>query len=106
LKHTNLSPYIKSLIKDQNAVAGQPFNFTIPDNIFFDDDNKVPLTYSATLINGNPLPSWISFDPGTRTFSGKPVEKGDLTIRVVVADKEKATAFCPVKIIITANSIK
>ena len=106
LKHTNLSPYIKSLIKNQTAVAGQPFTFIISDNIFFDDDSNVPLTYSATLINGNPLPSWISFNPRTRTFSGKPVETGELTIRIVVTDKEKATAFCPVKIIITSNSKK
>jgi Putative Ig domain len=106
LKHTNLSPYIKSLIQNQTAVAGQPFSYTIPENIFFDDDSNIPLTYSATLINGNQLPSWISFSPGTRTFSGTPVEAGELTIRVVVTDTEKATAFCPVKIIITANPIK
>jgi hypothetical protein len=106
LKNTNLSPYIKSLLENQTAIAGKSFSYTIPDNIFFDDDNNVPLTYSATLINGNPLPSWISFDPGTRTFSGTPTEKGELTIKVVVTDIENATAFCPVKIIITVNSIK
>ncbi len=106
LKHTNLSPYIKSLINNQTAVAGQPFTITIPDNIFFDDDSNVALTYSAALLNGNPLPSWISFNPGTRTFSGTPGEAGELTIRVVATDSEKATAFCPVKIIITANPIK
>ena len=66
----------------------------------------VALTYSATLLNGNQLPSWISFSPGTRTFSGTPVEAGELNIRVVVTDTEKATAFCPVKIVITANPIK
>jgi hypothetical protein len=106
LKHTNLSPYIKSLIKNQTAIAGQPFTFTIPDNIFFDADSNVPLTYSATTIDGNPLPSWISFNQETRTFSGTPVETGELTIRVVVEDTEKAAAFCPVKIIVTANPIK
>jgi hypothetical protein len=88
------------------AVAGQPFTFTIPDNIFIDDDSNTPLKYSATLINGNPLPSLISFDPGRRMFSGTPLETGEITIRVVVADKEKATAFCPVNKIITANPIK
>ena len=96
LKHTNLSPYIKSLIKNQTAVAGQPFSFTIPDSIFFDDDSNVPLTYTVTLIDGNPLPSWISFNPGTKTFSGTPVETGEINIKVVVTDKERATAFCPV----------
>jgi hypothetical protein len=106
LKHTNLSPYIKSLIKNQTAVEGQSFTFTIPDNIFFDDDSNVPLTYSATLITGDPLPSWISFDPATRTISGTPLEQGELTIKVFVADSENATAYCPIKIIINANPIK
>lgn len=106
LKHTNLSPYIKSLIQNQTAVTGQPYSFTIPDNIFFDDDSNVALTYSATLLNGNPLPSWISFNTSTRTFSGTPVETGELTIKVVVADSSEATAYCPVKIIITSNPIR
>ena len=106
LKHTNLSPYIKFLMPNQTAIAGQPFNFTMPDNIFFDDDNNAPLTYSATLMNGNPLPRWISFNSGTRTISGTPMEPGELTIRVIVEDTKKATAYCPVKIIITTNPIK
>jgi len=106
LKHTNLSPYIKSLINNQSAVAGQPFTFTIPDNIFFDDDSNAGLTFSVTLINDNPLPSWISFDPETRTFSGTPLETDELTIRVVVTDTQKATAFCPFKLIIKADPIK
>jgi hypothetical protein len=102
LKHTNLSPYIKSLIQNQNAVTGHSYNFTIPDKIFFDDDSNVPLEYSATMLDGTPLPSWISFNPGTRTFSGTPLETGEITVKVVVTDKEKATAYCPLKIIITS----
>lgn len=98
LKHTNSSPYIKSLIPGQNAVAGQPFTYTVPDNIFFDDENKVPLAYSATLIDGNVLPSWISFDQASRTFTGTAAEAGEITIRIVVTDSEEATAFCPLKI--------
>jgi hypothetical protein len=100
LKHTNLSPYIISLIPNQTSNAGQPFTFRIPD-IFFDDDSNVPLIYSATLTNGNPLPSWISFNPETKTFSGTPAEACELYIKVVAADKEKASAYCPVKVIIS-----
>jgi len=54
----------------------------------------------------NLLPSWISFNPGIRTFSRTPVEAGEQTIRVVVEDTEKTPAFCPGKIIITTNPIK
>lgn len=106
LKHTNLSPYIKSLIKSQTVVAGQPFKFTVPDNIFFDDDSRVALTYSAQTIDGNPIPTWIVFDPATRTFSGKPAEVGEITVIVVVTDSEMATAYCPVKIVISTAPTK
>jgi hypothetical protein len=106
LKNTNLSPYIKSLIQNQSAVAGQPFTFTVPDNIFFDDDSNVPLTYSSQMLNSNPIPAWLVFDPSTRTFSGIPFEAGELTVIVVVTDSEKATAYCPVKIVISANPAK
>jgi hypothetical protein len=106
LKHANQTPYIKSLIENQTAAVSQPFRFTIPDNIFFDDDNNDPLTYSASLMNGDPLPSWISFDPGTKTISGTPVESDELTIRLAVMDLQKATAYCPVKITISAIAVK
>lgn len=30
------------------------------------------ITYSATLADGRPLPSWLTYTPSTRTFSGTP----------------------------------
>lgn len=106
LKHTNLSPYIKSLIPDQAAAAGQPFTFTVPDDIFFDDDGRAAPTYSVQMSDGKPVPAWITFDPATRTFSGTPAEASELTVFVVVTDSESAFAYCPVKILITANQEK
>lgn len=106
LKYTNQSPYIKSLIQNQTAVAREPFIFTVPGNIFFDDDNKGELKYSVKMLNGNQLPGWLQFDPVTRTFSGTPPEAGELTVSIVVSDSESTTAFCPVKIIITAGPEK
>ena len=106
LKNTNLSPYIKALIPNQAAIVGQSFSFTVPENIFFDDDNKVALTHSAQMIDGKPIPAWIVFDPATKTFSGTPLEAGELTVIVVVTDSESATAYCPIKVIITANPEK
>lgn len=103
LKHTNQVPYIKSLIGNQNAVVGQPFRYTIPENIFYDDDNNAPLTYSASQMNGDPLPAWIRFDQGTNTISGTPVEAGELVLKLVGIDIHKASVYCPVKIIISPN---
>jgi hypothetical protein len=106
LKHTNLSPYTKSLIPNQAAVVGNPFTFTVPENIFFDDDSKVALTYSAQRVDGKPIPAWLVFDPETKTYSGTPAEAGELTVIVVATDSEKATAYCPLKIFISANPAK
>ncbi len=101
-KNTNQIPYVKNLIGNKILSAGQSLNFTVPDNIFFDDDNKnLPLTFSATLLDGSPLPEWLIFNSQTRTFSGTPSKVGELIVKVVVEDNEKATAFCPFKIIIT-----
>ncbi|PKP34567.1 MAG: hypothetical protein CVU00_06275 [Bacteroidetes bacterium HGW-Bacteroidetes-17] len=97
LKHTNLNPYIKSLIWPQAAVTGQPFSFTVPDNIFYDEDNKVSLTNPTQLINGNPIPEWIDFYPTTKLFLGRYLETSELTVIVVVTDSYLSMANCPAK---------
>jgi hypothetical protein len=106
LKHTNLPPSITSLIESQNAVAGQPFRFMVPENIFIDEDGVDEMTYSAQMKDGNPIPAWIVFDPATKTFSGTPQEAGEVTVFVVVTDSDKGVAYCPVKIKILANQAK
>ncbi|SVC76169.1 uncharacterized protein METZ01_LOCUS329023, partial [marine metagenome] len=48
-------------------------SFTIPADTFNDVDVGDSLTYTATLSDGSALPSWLSFNPSTQTFSGTPV---------------------------------
>ena len=92
LKHTNFTPYLKNQIKNQIDTVGHSFNFTIPDSTFFDDDGNSTLTLSARLSNGTPLPSWLSFNPGTRTFSGIPTQAKVFPIMVTVIAKDTANA--------------
>ncbi len=106
LKNTNLSPYVTTLIENQTAVAGRPFNYSVPENIFKDEDSNAPLTYSAQMPDGKPLPAWISFNSETRTFSGTPVETGEIITLVVVSDAEKGIAYGPLKISVIAGSVK
>lgn len=106
LKNTNLSPYVTTLIENQTAVSGKPFSYIVPENIFKDEDSNAPLKYSAQMPDGKPLPAWISFNPETRTFSGTPVETGEIITLVVVSDSEKGIAYCPVKISVIAGSVK
>src|SRR5205085_1923654 len=61
---------------------------------FADVDAGDILTYSATIENGGALPSWLTFDVATRTFSGTPtnIEVGSLNIKVITTDKSGASA--------------
>ena len=72
---------------DQEATAGASFTYVIPEDAFTDADGD-PLTYAATLKDGSALPSWLTFDPATRMFTGTPGpgDSGTLLVTVLVSD--------------------
>ncbi len=82
------APTVANAIADRSATEDSPFNFQIPANTFNDIDAGDSLTYSATLSNNNPLPSWLTFNAATRTFSGTPTNSnvGTLSIKVTATD--------------------
>lgn len=65
-------PTVDNAIANQNATEDSVFSFTFAANTFGDVDTGDSLSYSAQLFGGGALPSWLSFDAGTRTFSGTP----------------------------------
>jgi hypothetical protein len=97
LRHTSFPPYTKWPIAWQKGAVGVLFNFTVLDSTFYDDD-PVSLTYSATLGDGSPLPSWLSFDSVTRTFSGTPLTVismiHPLSIKVIAANTNHESCSC------------
>jgi hypothetical protein len=94
LRHTNFVPYLKNQIPNQTDTVGHLFNYSFPDSTFIDDDGNNTLTYSATLSNGSPLPSWLYFNPATRTFSGTPAALGSIGLKVIATDTANASATC------------
>ena len=62
----------KSLMKRLLRTAGLNY-FQFDTNIFADVDIGDTVTYTATLSDGTALPSWLTFNPATRTFSGTPL---------------------------------
>ena len=70
-------------IDDQTA-GGRAFNYTVPANTFADTDAGDTLTYTATQSDDSALPSWLSFDDATRTFSGTPATANVATLEVTV----------------------
>lgn len=94
LLHTNFIPYLNYKIPNQTDSVGHNYNYTFPDTTFIDDDGNNTLTYSATLSNGNPLPSWLSFNSSTRTFNGTPTSAGTIFLKITATDTANAKVFC------------
>ncbi|WP_353932879.1 putative Ig domain-containing protein [Okeanomitos corallinicola TIOX110] len=93
VNNDNNAPTVENEIPNQTATEDTTFNFIIPENTFADVDAGDVLSYSATLANGNPLPSWLSFDAATRTFSGTPANEnvGNFNVQVIATDSQGAT---------------
>jgi VCBS repeat-containing protein len=86
----NDAPVLQNPMPDQVAIAAYGFTYQVPESTFFDAD-PAPydvLVYSATLLDGSPLPAWLSFDAVNRQFSGTPgsADTGLVSIRVTASD--------------------
>ena len=86
IKGTVDTPWVANRIPDQNATAGIPFSYTFPANTFAHQDNN-PLSYTAS------GPHWLSFDAGTRTFTGTPhsADTGAASVTVTADDGNGAS---------------
>ncbi len=73
-----------NLVTDQEAV----FSYSYSDNVFIDNDLGDSIRYSAFLENGQILPSWLTFNPESKTFSGTPHNQdvGTLNIQLKATD--------------------
>ncbi|MGA0242455.1 MAG: putative Ig domain-containing protein [Candidatus Marinamargulisbacteria bacterium] len=87
-RSNNVPLLIHSMVDPPIITTGNAFNYTVPSNTFFDPDGD-SLTYRATY-NDGPLPSWLTFNADTRTFSGTPTTTGDWEIKVYAEDTKGA----------------
>ncbi len=90
----NDAPILVTPLSDQNGEEGEAFTVTVPAGTFTDIDRNDSLSYTATLLNGDPLPTWLSFNPTTRQISGTPTtgSAGTYQIRVIATDLFGASA--------------
>jgi len=91
----NQAPTVANALVDQIVPEGVPVNLVVPADTFADVDAGDVLTYGASLANGGALPSWLSFDATTRTFSGTPddAQVGSLELRVTATDLAQESVF-------------
>ena len=90
----NDAPTVANSLGDQLGIENHVFSYAFPANSFFDVDHGDVLHYTATRIDGTPLPAWLSFDDATRSLSGTPplTASGTLDIRITATDPYGATA--------------
>jgi len=81
----NRTPTLVTALADQAAAQGASFSYTVPSGAFTDPDGDT-LAYSATLADGSALPSWLTFNASTRTFSGTPSALGTVSVKVTAKD--------------------
>jgi VCBS repeat-containing protein len=92
LNGTNDAPILITPLADKNLTFNKSFSWQMPAGSFTDIDQGDTLDYMATLADGSELPSWLSFDASTQTFSGKtPKEVGFVDIMITATDKVAAT---------------
>ena len=78
------APYSLANIPDMTFDIADGLDYTIPSNVFNEEDNEGPIILSASLQNGDILPPWLSFDANTRNFIASPsgCDLGTHNIRV------------------------
>ncbi len=90
----NQAPVLNRPIPDIDAGPSGAFEVTLAADTFVDADPGDVLTLSAQLPGGGPLPSWVNFHPGSRTFRGQLPHKsdGDMEIEVIARDFDGLSA--------------
>ena len=93
--NVNDAPTVSMALVDLATLEDAPFSFTVPAGTFDDVDfiHGDSLTYAVALADGSALPSWLTFDAATQTFSGTPDnwDVGTLSVRVTATDQAGAS---------------
>jgi hypothetical protein len=89
----NRAPRTQGNIPAQNGREGEAFALVLPESLFTDPDGD-ELAFTVTQANGSALPSWLVFDPESRTLSGTPAagSAGNLTLKVTASDGNLAAS--------------
>ena len=70
--------------------VGNRLNYEVPPETFTHENANEQIRFEATLANNEPLPSWISFDAASKTFTGTPPETSTGQLDVIVTAIDSA----------------
>jgi VCBS repeat-containing protein len=101
----NDAPVLVTPLPDLTVGGGKAVSIAVPQGTFTDIDLGDVLTYSASM-NGAALPSWLSFNASTRTFTGTaPATAQTLQLAVRATDLAGAWAQDVFELKITAPGV-
>lgn len=102
VNNVNDAPTLAGQTGEQTAKEDNAFSFTLPAGTFADVDAGDSLVLSATLADGSALPTWLTFDAATGTFSGTPTngDVGTLSVRVTATDSGNLSAYDDFNIVV------
>ncbi|NDD11048.1 MAG: tandem-95 repeat protein [Betaproteobacteria bacterium] len=104
IKTVNDAPRVFKSPADQQLLAGQAFSLILPSDTFIDIDSST-LSYLVVGPDGKALPSWLRFDPISRTLSGQPSSADLGTVKLsIVASDGIASAGTPITLNVGANN--
>jgi Ca2+-binding RTX toxin-like protein len=90
----NSGPVVMQPPPDQMLTAGVPFSWQVPLDTFADIESQDSLVYGVASEGGAALPSWLTFDPETRTLFGTPPAglSGATVLELSATDASSASA--------------
>ena len=107
VNNVNDAPVLDNALIDQAASEDVAFSYSFAANSFSDPFPVADtITYTATLSDNSALPSWLSFDGATRTFSGTALgsDTGAISVRVTATDSFSANVSDDFDITISSNN--
>ncbi|WRH76586.1 MAG: putative Ig domain-containing protein [Sphingobium sp.] len=103
IANVNDAPIVSAVIADQVSAENTAWSYTVPAGTFTDVDGDT-LTYTATLANGDPLPTWLNFNAATRTFSGMPPFNFTADYSLAVTASDGSTSVSD-SFVLTVNAV-
>jgi len=86
------APVVSQQTPNQAWTEGASISLALPANTFTDPQGET-LTYAATQANGQALPTWLTFNPTTETFSGTaPATAQSVAVKVTATDTSGLSA--------------
>ncbi len=92
---SNRAPIVTAAVPMLHARSGDLFTYAVASGVMVDPDIGDHVHYAATMADGGPLPSWLSFDSATLGFSGRPgtADAGAITLQLAGTDDYGSTTW-------------